>query len=236
MSPASPRGRAKSSPGKLQWIALFTAGAVVMALTFTLGVLVGRQGSRPAPASASAESGRRTVPPGKRGGLSGADVEPLTVDQKQLTFYQTLTAPLGRGSADASQRNEDKLKAAAAPEPARAEPPPPYPYAGRGEAIVEKPAVSEPKGTVDGAARTPPDAAGPWSVQAAAFKTQAQADGLQKQLKQAGFDAYVAAAPGSEGQTNYRVRIGTFKDKAGAQRIAERVRSERSLAAFVTPK
>lgn len=236
MSPASPRGRTKSSPGKLQWIALFAAGAVVMALTFTLGVLVGRQWSRPVPAAASTEIGRRTVPPGKRGGLSGTDAEPLAVDQKQLTFYQTLTAPLGRGSADASQRNEDKLKAAPAPEPARAEPPPPYPYASRGEAIVEKPALSEPSGTADGGARTQPDSAGPWSVQAAAFRTQAQADALQKQLKQTGFDAYVAAASGSDGKMNYRVRIGTFKDKAGAQRVAERVRSERSLAAFVTPK
>ena len=73
-------------------------------------------------------------------------------------------------------------------------------------------------------------------MQAAAFKTQAQADALQKQLKQSGFDAYVASAAGSDGQTNYRVRIGTFKTKAEAQRIAERVRGERSLAAFITPK
>ena len=73
-------------------------------------------------------------------------------------------------------------------------------------------------------------------MQAAAFKTQAQADALQKQLKQAGFDAYVASATTSDGQANYRVRIGTFKSKAEAQRVAERVRGERSLAAFITPK
>jgi len=73
-------------------------------------------------------------------------------------------------------------------------------------------------------------------VQAAAFKTQVQAEALQKQLKHSGFDAYVASAAGSEGQTTYRVRIGSFKSKAEAQRIAERVRGERSLAAFITPK
>ena len=77
---------------------------------------------------------------------------------------------------------------------------------------------------------------GPWAVQAAAFKTQAQADALQKQLKQAGFDAYVASTTTSDGHANYRVRIGTFKSKAEAQRVAERVRGERSLAAFITPK
>ena len=228
MSPA--RGRVKSGPGKTQWIALLTAVFVIMGLTFTLGVLVGRQWSRPNPVAASAESGpRKVVPPGKRGGLSSADVEsPPAVDQK-LTFYQTLTAPLGRGSADASQSLE--AKAHPVPEPVHVVPPPPYPYTSRGETIVEKPAAHD--------TAAPPAQAeipGLWSVQVAAFKTQAQADLLQKQLRQAGLDAYVASAAGGDGQTNYRVRVGTFKSKPEAQRMAERVRGERSLAAFVTPR
>ena len=232
------RGRARGGTGAFQWIALLTAGTVIMGLTFTLGILVGRQWSRPASAAAALESGtRKTVPPGKRGGLSGADVEPAQVDQKQLTFYQTLTAPLGRAAADASPRHEEKTKASPSPEPARVEAPqpPPYPYASRGETVVEKP-VADSSAAADKASRASAEPTGPWSVQAAAFKTQAQADTLQKQLKQSGFDAYVASAAGSDGQTNYRVRIGTFKTKAEAQRIAERVRGERSLAAFITPK
>ena len=210
MRPAPARGRVKRSPGPLQWIGLLTAGAVIMALAFTLGLLVGRQWSRPAPITVSAESfARKTVPPGKRGGLSGADVEPpSSVDQK-LTFYQTLTAPLGRGSANASQRLEDKAKVQPAPEPERAEPPPPRPQA---------------------------DPAGLWSVQVAAFKTQAQADTLQKQLKQAGFDAYVATAVAGDGRTNYRVRVGSFASKVDAGGLVERLRGERLPAAFVTPR
>ena len=211
MSPAPARGRMKSGPGSLQWIALFAVGAVIMVLTFTLGLLVGRQWSRPAPAIASIESGaRKTVPLGKRGGLSGADLEPPpSVDQK-LTFYQTLTAPLGRGSADASQRPQ--AKAHPAPEPARAEPPPPpYPYTSRRETFVEKPAAPEAEAAPAQAA-----AAGLWSVQVAAFKTQGQAASLHKQFREAGFDAYIAAAVASDGQTNYRVRVGTFESKADA--------------------
>ena len=231
MSPAG--GRIRSGPGKPQWIALLTAGAVIMGLTFTLGVLVGRQWSRPVSASPGAESlVKKVVPPGKRGGLSGADVEPSPAVDQKLTFYQTLTAPLGRGSADASQPQE--AKAHPVPEPARVEPPPPpYPYASRGETIVPKPEAHESTGAT---ARAQADPAGLWSVQVAAFKTQAQADGLQKQLKQAGLDAYVASAAAGDGQTNYRVRVGTFKSKAEAQRMAEQVRGERSLAAFVTPR
>lgn len=234
--PGSPRGRVKGGPGSLQWIALLTAGVVIMGLTFTLGVLVGRQWSRPA-AAASADSGaRKTVPPGKRGGLSGSDVEPPPQVDQKLTFYQTLTAPLGRASADASQRAEAKVQPA--PEPVRAEPPPPpYPYTSRGETLVEKPAAPE----ADAApARAQADAtglwSGLWSVQVAAFKTQGQAASLHKQLREAGFDAYIAPAVASDGQTNYRVRVGTFTSKAEAQRMVERVRGERSVAAFVTPR
>lgn len=220
------RGRVRSGPGSLQWIALLSAGVVIMGLTFTLGVLVGRQWSRPVAAASADNGARKTVPPGKRGGLSGADVEPSPQIDQKLTFYQTLTAPLGRGSADASQRAEAKVQPV--PEPVRAEPsPPPYPYTSRGETLVEKPAAPQ----VEAA-----PAAGLWSVQVAAFKTQGQAASIHKQLKEAGFDAYVAPAPASDGQTNYRVRVGTFKSKAEAQRMVERMRGERSLAAFVTPR
>jgi cell division septation protein DedD len=235
VSPARASGRVKRSPGPLQWIALFTAGVIVMALTFTLGVLVGRQWSRTVSVAASAETGsRKAVPLGKRGGLSGADVEPPpSVDQK-LTFYHTLTAPLGHGSADASQRAENRARVQPAPEPARAEPPPPpYPYGSRGEPTIEKPATTEVAPTPEGPKADPP---GIWSVQVAAFRTQAQADTLQRQLKQAGFDAYVAAAAAGDGRTNYRVRVGAFKSRVDAERMGERLRGERSLAAFVTPR
>jgi len=234
---ATTRGRGRRGGGALQWIALLTAGTIIMGLTFTLGILVGRQWSRPTSVTAAAENGaRKTVPPGKRGGLAGADVDPPPMDQKQLTFYQTLTAPLGRGSADAAPRHEDKARAVSASEPARSDAHAPAPtYTSRSEPVVEKPVTAD-SASADKGSRAAAESTGPWAVQAAAFKTQAQADALQKQLRQAGFDAYVAAATTSDGQANYRVRIGTFKSKAEAQRVAERVRGERSLAAFITPK
>ena len=211
----------------LQWIALLSAVTVIMGLTFALGLLVGRQWGRPASPALADSTPRKIAAAGKRGGLVGSDVDPASVDQK-LTFYQTLTAPLGRGSADAAPRRDEKPKTPAAAEGSRGETaPPPYPFGSRGETIVEKPASADPFAM---------EPAGPWAVQAAAFKTQAQAEALQKQLKKSGFDAYVAAAAVSDGQTNYRVRIGTFKTKVEAQRVADRVRGERSLAAFITPK
>ena len=221
------RGRVRSRTPGLQWIALLSAVTVIMGLTFALGILVGRQWGRPASAALADSTPRKIAPMGKRSGLVGSDVDQDSVDQK-LTFYQTLTAPLGRGSAYAAPRRDEKPKTPAAAEGSRGETaPPPYPFGSRGETIVEKPASADPFAM---------EPAGPWAVQAAAFKTQAQAEALQKQLKKSGFDAYVAAAAVSDGQTNYRVRIGTFKTKVEAQRVADRVRGERSLAAFITPK
>jgi cell division septation protein DedD len=210
-----------------------TASALIMGLTFALGVLVGRQWSRPVAMTASAEGGaRKTIPPGKRGGLSSSDVEPVSSVDQKLTFYQTLTAPLGRSSADASQRNTDKTRPATEPV---ASPPPPSRSTGHDETLIEKPAPPEGKAGVD-AARPTAETSGPWSVQAGAFKTRAQADGLEKQLRQAGFDAFVTQASGEDGQIRFRVRVGTFKNKAEAQRMADRMRVERSVAAFVAPK
>jgi cell division septation protein DedD len=227
------RGRGRGRPGRAQWIALLTASALIMGLTFALGVLVGRQWSRPVAMTTSAEAGaRKTIPPGKRGGLSSSDVEPVSSVDQKLTFYQTLTAPLGRGSADASQRNADKTRPAAEPV---ASPPPPSRSTGRDENLIEKPAPPEGKAGAD-AARPTAETSGPWSVQAGAFKTRAQADGLEKQLRQAGFDAFVTQASGEDGQIRFRVRVGTFKNKAEAQRMADRMRVERSVAAFVAPK
>lgn len=234
MSPArsaSPRGRVKRGPAALQWIVLLTAGAVIMGLTFALGVLVGRQWIRPTAIEIAADhGGRKTVPPGKRGGLSAADIDPEPAIDQKLTFYQTLTAPLGRASANASQRAETKSRTA--PEPARTETPPPNPHTSRGETAVENP-VSLPVAAAG--PPSPPDPAGLWSVQVAAFKARDQAASVQKRLKEAGVDAYIAPTATSDGQTNYRVRVGTFKSKAEAQRMVDKVR-ERSPAAFATPK
>jgi len=37
-----------------------------------------------------------------------------------------------------------------------------------------------------------------------------------------------------DGQARYRVRVGSFKARVEADRVAERLRAERSLATYVT--
>ena len=79
------------------------------------------------------------------------------------------------------------------------------------------------------------DGAG-WTVQVGAFKNRVQADSVRKRLADARFDAYVTSSTAEEGQARYRVRVGTFRSREEALRVAERLRAERALTVFVTPK
>ena len=73
-------------------------------------------------------------------------------------------------------------------------------------------------------------------MQVGVFKDRGQAESVRRPLAASGFDAYLTAVPAADGQTHYKVRMGSFKTREEAARMAERVRQERSLTAFVTPK
>jgi cell division protein FtsN len=84
--------------------------------------------------------------------------------------------------------------------------------------------------------RAPDARTGDWAVQVGVFKDRSLAENVRQPLAASGLDAYLVAVPDANGQTQYKVRMGTFKTREEAARMAERVRQERSLTAFVTPK
>jgi cell division protein FtsN len=199
------RGRGPSggaSPAK--WGALGIAAIVVLGLTFTAGVQVGRQWSRhalhaPAPEGDKTEKKATT----RKSGLVEADPASVRPAPEKLTFYQTLTAPLGPAPSYAKPGPAGKAGGAAAP-------------------------------AAPGAAATGAPAAAPsWTVQVGVFKTRQQADTVQRDLRAAGFEASVTPTA-AEGEARFRVRVGSFAAKAEAQRVADRVRAERSLPTYVT--
>ena len=199
------RGRGPSSGASpAKWAALGIAAIVVLGLTFTAGVQVGRQWSRhalhvPAPEGDKTEKKAAT----RKSGLVEADPASARPAPEKLTFYQTLTAPLG-------------------PAPSYAKPGLP----GKAGA----PAPAAPGAVATGA----PAAAPSWTVQVGVFKTRQQADTVQRDLRAAGFEASVTPTAAAEGETRFRVRVGSFAAKAEAQRVADRVRAERSLPTYVT--
>lgn len=201
------RGRGKRGGGTLSGLLFVLACGVVLALTFTLGMLVGRQWARStasaglagdrvaAGGEAPAGEGRTRV---RR--LSERDRDDAAPQiQEKLTFYQTLTAPLTNGPPP------PKLPAVPLPRPD----PAPEPAAAK--------------------SGTPPG--GAYTVQVAAFKSRDQADRLREKL---GSDAYVSES-GATG-ARFRVRVGAYPARAEAEAAMARLRAEHALTGYVTRK
>lgn len=244
---ASARRRSGGGPGFLQWVMLGGAVVVILGLTFALGLLVGRQLARSSiatatPPSVSEAARKAATPASRRGGIAAetmADRPPEPTEK--LTFYQTLTEPLnGTGAAKPDSKPVAvpvtvpvtvKVSApsaapvtppTAAPAPAPAAPSLP-PAPGKAAAPAAK-------------APTTPAAASPWTVQVGAFKNRRQADDTRQQLVSAGLEAYVASVAAQDGQPRFRVRVGTYRSREEAAAAAERIRAQRSVTAFATPK
>jgi len=205
------RGRS-SNGGAFQRIGLALAAVIILTLTFTLGVLVGRQwGGRPA--SDGAESPRKTQALTRRG-LAESEAERPRELQEKLTFYQTLTAPVGPIGQSSRARTDDKGKS---PAPA----PSPAPSA----ALAAAPSASLPT--------APPATAAAWTVQVGAFKSRQQADEVQKRLTEAGFPAVLSPVTLDDGQSRYRVRVGGARSRGEAELLAQQVRARLPLTALV---
>ena len=223
-----------------QRLALAMAGIAVLGLTFALGVLVGRQWSRPGPSvvqaphqEAEPAAERRAQP--RRSALVEPAAERGREGGDRLTFYQTLTAPLGVATGAPAAR--PRAEAAPRPEAARAEHARPD-MPARPDAVA-RPAASSPAAATRPAAPAPVEPSA-WTVQVGAFKDRGPAEALQRQLAGTGLDdARGSPAPGcdarcggpaTEGQPRYRVRVRQSTSRADARRVAERLRQERALA------
>ena len=259
---AGGRRRRSAAPTAPRWIP-WSLALIALGFTFTLGVLAGRHsGHHPAAVATAAPTQKVATP--RRSGLTETRVEHAPPIQEKLTFYQTLTAPLGAVAPS------EKANAPAKPAPTRARPtqdraPEATPTSkasgdapARTRTAISQVAATEPmRVPPSGVGSPPPDAdpdpptpaskaarpaadgdrrdPGPeWTVQVGVFGSAEQAAGVKRQLAAKGFDAQVTPVSSSEGQVRYRVRVGAFKTKDEAIRTADRVRADRSIPTYVT--
>ncbi len=217
MATLGARHRGRVGGGRTQWVALSSAALVILALTFALGMLVGRQWARQTLPAVAAEPTRKAASVPRRGGLTEGGADRATQVQEKLSFYQTLTAPLG--TAPPSEKGDVKPGASTK---ARVDPQ----LAGQ---AGDRPAAPTPGGERQ-------EASAEWTVQVGVFTSLQQAEGVRRQLSGGGFAARVTPMIGDDGQARYRVRVGAFRTRDEAVRVAERVRTDRSLPTFVTAK
>jgi len=234
------RGRDRARGGRRKWA---TLGAVVLALlglTFALGVLAGRHwGDRHVPTLAAAEDARKSGTGVRRGGgLSEPTVERPRPHPEKLTFYQTLTAPLGEAPLGG------KLEIGARPEPvATSNVSKPLPrsvavseHAPRVDETAAASSGARPEtGTLEGRpVEDRRDSSAAWAVQVGVFRNAQQAERMRKALADGGFPVRLAPVTGDDGQPRYRVRVGAFKTREEALKLAERLRADRALPTYVT--
>jgi cell division protein FtsN len=242
-------------------VVLGGAVLVILGLTFALGLLVGRQWARQtasAVITSVAEPAKKPAATPRRGGIAAetmADRAPESTEK--LTFYKTLTEPLdGPGAPPKPEARPIAVKippvtplpplppapVREAPAPPVAAKPGPAPPAAQPLSLPPQPGKTADGGSA-GAISGPPhsnrasaSAAVPYTIQVGAYKNRRQADDSRQQLASAGLDAYVVTLAAQEGVARYRVRVGTYRTREEAAAAAERLRAQRSLTTFVTPK
>jgi cell division protein FtsN len=262
--PVGVRSRGRSGPGRAAWIIFAGAAFAILAVTFALGALVGREWGRQTPRATAAASVQRSATSPRRSRLADVSAERTRAPQEKLTFYQTLTAPLGAAPASskaaslplpkpppaATSRSSGPPAADSAARPSERAtetvlPPRPAPDA---QGVDRPAAIGEPRhdgkqevsaehlGAPRAAGEQRREASSEWTVQIGVFTTSERAERVRKELVVAGFHPRVTPAVGEDGQPRFRVRLGEFKTKEEALRTAERVRADRSLPTFVTAK
>lgn len=230
--------------------------AIVLATTFGSGVVVGRLWARQ-PLVLSSELSNKAAPGAKRGGVAEPEAERPRDAQDRLTFYRTLTAPLGPSPATGRSHPESRARAseghqAASREAPRADARPAAAVttavsasraAAPGTVVAAATVTEAPGPTVPGRAvkASPSAVTGPpsgepvptWAVQVGVFKGKQQAETAHRRLVEGGLQASLTQTL-VDGETRYRVRAGAYRTKIEAERVAERVRSERALPTYIT--
>jgi cell division protein FtsN len=216
-------------------VTLSVAALGVLGLTFGLGVLAGKHWSdRRVPPAAALEDVRKAPAGARRTGLTEPIPERARANQEKLTFYQTLTAPLGEtplgGNAETAAKPAATSDASKPPHKAEAADRAPR----AAEPIPANRVVAADNPAADGrpaAERRDPSAG--WAVQVGVFRNAQQAERIRKGLADSGFPAHLTMT-GDDGQSHYRVRVGAFKTRDEALKVAERLRADRSLPTYVT--
>jgi DedD protein len=202
-----------------QLVFLFMATTVVAVVIFLCGVQVGRsvptqraqeQFIDPTPTASAAPA---TAPPVATAGPPAVEPPVPPAETDELSYKKRL---------ESAAATKESLKPVAEP-PARTPPP-----AARPQPTAPPAATAPaPQQTV----ATPPQP-GTWVLQVHALRDAKVANGIVQRLSKKGYPAYLAASGAPTSM--YRVLVGRYKDRAEAERVAERLKKEEQFNPWIT--
>lgn len=221
--------------GFLSKVFIIPAGVALMVGFFFLGYFVGKYQAR----------------------QSAAGEKPATLPElatqylpkkEELTFYKTLTEREDKTvSIDLKPKQQKETKADAAgagPGSGKAaEAPQKKPEKqleitiNRAAAPQQKDAEAKPKQTSEKketVIASAPSGKVRYTVQVGSYPDRDLADEEMKRMKKRGYAAFITATELPEKGTWYRVRLGSFSNKAAAEKLAKELRTKEGLSPFVT--
>lgn len=210
-------------------LALFIASIIIIwGLIFILGVLVGRNITLTKISDETRSKYVKVVDKDKDKKFKkppGA-VEKDVVPQEKLTFYDSLTAPrVEVPKAKFTTKVEGKI----------VEAPPKESKAREKEIVKKSPIEAKVKTEIKSRAEEQPSKVtqGMYTIQVSSFRNKNLAEELKSSLVSKGYNAYIVPVETQDGRMRYRIRVGSFTSRAEAERLAEKLKTERNLNPFV---
>lgn len=243
-----------------QVVSLVIGSLVVLGVVFVLGVMVGKQLAPQGQAvpqdllstldKAATDAG--PVPLTFQQDLTKPITAPTVPAPSEARTAKPTERPATKVDTHPAEAKSElkplEPKAEAKPEPkpveAKAEPTPPAP---KPEQPAEAPPPAMDKKLADAfsaakkesaskpvAVAAPPPAAGAFTVQVAASQQKDEADAVVQKLRGSGLRPYLTDVEIPGKGHWYRVRLGSFKNKADAEKYVRDLKRETGLTAFVT--
>jgi cell division septation protein DedD len=233
-----------------QIVFLIAGYCFLCVLVFALGIVVGRATSQPEPVAQVAknddsapglprESAATRQPTPSASGriplISPAEPKKPAVQGPEFAFSPTLPeSPLTSKSESLSATSLSRPKAAPTPEVASISEPPAAKAEEKREPEPRRPIVTaENKPKIPTATPVSLSQGGDYTIQVGSSRSLEQATELKGRLSKKGYVVYVQTVDLSDKGTWHRVRVGNYRDKEGAERVASDIRSRESLPATV---
>ena len=208
---------------------MLVGGIVVLGAVFVLGVVVGKGLAVGTPDSTNTDVL----------GALDARQQALTAAQEEteaaLTFHEELTKKV----AQTAPPPEEARPAEAAKAPEVAPAPKPVPAAEAKpprESPLQQAIAKATEKTEKRTATPPPSGPGDFTLQLSAFQSREDADRFASKLRGRGYAPYIVAAQVPGKGAWYRVRMGSFPSREGAQNYLADFKRETQLQAYVTAK
>jgi cell division septation protein DedD len=238
-----------------QIVYLIAGYCFLCVLVFALGVVVGRATGHSEPVAQATKTdetaqnlprestGKGQLTPatpssGRIPLIPAAEPKKSVVQGPEFAFSPTLPESALTSKTDSfSSPMSARPKPAPLPEVASNDEPPPPKVEHKREPEPQRPVVTaEPKPKVPPAARASLSQGGDYTVQVGSSRSLEQATELKGRLSKKGYVVYVQTVDLTDKGTWHRVRVGSYRDKEGAERVASDIRSRESLPATVMKK